>query len=55
MKVEGVGVMKDTEIKLGEIGASHTLGGLGEGRAGGVTHRFLDTGHRLGPVEMSSQ
>jgi hypothetical protein len=29
-KVEGVGVMKDKELKLEEIEASHTLGGAGE-------------------------
>ena len=31
-KVESVGVMKDTELKLEEIEASRTLGGAGEGR-----------------------
>ena len=30
-KVEGVGVMKDKEIKLEEIETSHTLGGAGKG------------------------
>ena len=29
-KVEGVGVMKDEELKLEDIEASHTLGGAGE-------------------------
>jgi hypothetical protein len=30
--MEGVGVMKDKELKLEETEASHTLGGAGEGR-----------------------
>jgi hypothetical protein len=29
-EVEGVGVMKDKELKLEEIEVSHTLGGVGE-------------------------
>jgi hypothetical protein len=29
-KVEGVGVMKDEDIKIEEIEVSHTLGGSGE-------------------------
>ena len=31
-QMEGVGVMKDKELKLEETEASHTLGGAGEGR-----------------------
>ncbi len=35
-EVEGVGVMKDKELKpLEDIEASHTLGGAGEGRVQG--------------------
>jgi hypothetical protein len=34
-EVEGVGVMKDKELKLEEIEVSHTLGGSGEGRVQG--------------------
>ncbi len=34
-EVEGVGVMKDKELKLEEIEVSNTLGGAGEGRAQG--------------------
>jgi hypothetical protein len=30
-KVQGVGVMKDKELKLEGIEVSHTLGGVGEG------------------------
>ena len=40
-KVEGVGVMKDEELKFEEVESSHTLGGAGEvtrgeGRGEGV-------------------
>jgi hypothetical protein len=34
-KVEGLGVMKDKELKLEEIEASHTLGRPGEGHVQG--------------------
>jgi hypothetical protein len=36
--VEGVGVMKDKELKLEEMESFHTLDGLGEGR---VQHPFI--------------
>ena len=40
-KVEGVGVMKDKELKLEEIEASLTLGGAGAGRVQGRGRWFM--------------
>ena len=40
-KVDGVGVMKDKEIKFEEIETSHTLGGEGEGRGEGIDDTLL--------------
>ena len=45
-KVEGVGVMKDEELKFEEVESSHTLGGAGEvtrgeGRGEGIDASLL--------------
>jgi hypothetical protein len=39
-KVEGVGAMKDEELKLEEIQVSHTLGGAGESSRGEGSEGF---------------